>query len=356
MFSSSSSDSDEENYVVMPRRCKVFRVRCNYTFTSLYEYNERFRMSSEAMESLLEDIGHQLQHATGKSGALTAKQQLCIALHWFGSGCQFHAIGDMHGVSKASVFRCVHSVVETVNMIKFQQTVNWPRNPVTVAQDFYAVAGFPNVSGVVDGTLICIDAPTENEADFVDRHGNHSINCLFVCGPDYTFYYVCANWPGSVHDARVLRNSTLATRMDNGWRPFPQAIILGDSAYPLKNWLIPPHRQNPVDEAHAEFNRRHKSTRRIIENALGILKEKFPCLNYLRLNPVFAANVVKCCATLCNISRNPDDLHHIVNDREEEDPESENEEVEDVENEVVNGQLRVQEIMNYFVQRRGRRN
>ncbi|XP_063220565.1 putative nuclease HARBI1 [Bacillus rossius redtenbacheri] len=354
MFSSSSSDSDEENYDIIQRRRKIFRIRCNYTFSSIYEYNERFRMTSQAMESLLEDIGHQLQHPTGKSGALTAKQQLCIALHWFGSGCQFHAVGDMHGVSKSSVFRSVHSVVDAVNLIKFRQIVNWPMNMVRVAQDFYAVAGFPNVCGIVDGTLICIDAPMKNEADFVDRHGKHSINCMFVCGPDYTFYYVSANWPGSVHDARVLRNSMLATRMENGWRPFPQAIILGDSAYPLKNWLIPPYRGNAFDDVQAEFNRRHKSTRRIIENALGIMKEKFPCLNYLRLNPVFAANVIKCCATLCNISRNPDDLHRELHHEEEVDPKAEHGDEEGyIENDMVHAQL---EIMNFFEQRRARRN
>lgn len=134
---------------------------------------------------------------------------------------------------------------------------------------------------------------------------------MFVCGPDLSFYYVSANWPGSVHDARVLRNSTLCRRMENGWRPFEDGIILGDSAYPLKPWLIPPLYRDPTNEAEVNFNRRHKSTRRIIENALGVLKEKFPCLNYLRLNPVFAANVVKCCAVLHNLCRRNDDNLHI---------------------------------------------
>lgn len=32
---------------------------------------------------------------------------------------------------------------------------------------------------------------------------------MLVCGPDYSFYYASARWPGSVHDNRVLRNSSL---------------------------------------------------------------------------------------------------------------------------------------------------
>jgi hypothetical protein len=36
-------------------------------------------MPAEKMELLLEQIGYRLQHNSGRSGVLTAKQQLCIA-------------------------------------------------------------------------------------------------------------------------------------------------------------------------------------------------------------------------------------------------------------------------------------
>lgn len=88
----------------------------------------------------------------------------------------------------------------------------------------------PFIAGCVDGTLIPIDAPNNDEPTFVDRFGNHSINCLLVSGTKKEFLYVSANWPGSVHDARVLKNRVLFQRMENGWRPFPDAILLTDSA------------------------------------------------------------------------------------------------------------------------------
>jgi hypothetical protein len=40
---------------------------------------------------------------------------------------------------------------------------------------FY-ITEFPKVIGVIDGTQIRIKGPGENEADFVNRKGNHSIN------------------------------------------------------------------------------------------------------------------------------------------------------------------------------------
>lgn len=36
--------------------------------------------------------------------------------------------------------------------------------------------GFPNTLGCIDGTFIRILAPTENEPDFVNRKGFHSLN------------------------------------------------------------------------------------------------------------------------------------------------------------------------------------
>jgi hypothetical protein len=81
--------------------------------------------------------------------------------------------------------------------------------------------------------------------------------------------------------------------MEGGWTPLANGIILGDSAYPMKHWLIPPiirNLNNPAQNPKSIFS-------------FGILKEKFPCLNHLRVNPQFAANIVMACAALCNIFR-----------------------------------------------------
>ena len=232
MFPSSSDDEFDRNHQNNPRRRRrIFRERINTEFESIVQFNERFRMSHENLELLLNDIGHFLRRATNRSMALSEKMQLCAALHWLGTGTHYHAVGDMHGISKASVYRAVHKVVEAVVRIKFPQVVTWPENVVDVVERFHMIAGFPQVIGCVDGTLIKIDAPTQNELNYVDRHGNHSLNCMVVCGPDLSFYYVSARWPGSVND--VLRNSSLYRRMEEGWRPVPGAVILGDSIYPL---------------------------------------------------------------------------------------------------------------------------
>jgi hypothetical protein len=48
--------------------------------------------------------------------------------------------------------------------------------------------------------------------------------------------------------------------------------VLGDSAYPMKHWLIPSVIRNLNNLAQNRFLVSHKRTRRIIEQSFGVLK------------------------------------------------------------------------------------
>ena len=69
----------------------------------------------------------------------------------------------------------------------------------------------------MDSPVMMIDALSLHDEAYVDRHGNHTLNVMMICGPDYIFYSINANWPGSVHDSRVLRNSAIIQRFDNDY-------------------------------------------------------------------------------------------------------------------------------------------
>lgn len=85
----------------------------------------------------------------------------------------------------------MHEVVATVNGKILPLRVRWPRNVTEVMRKFYDLGQMPLVCGCVDGTLSEVDAPSDNEMNLVDRHGNHSINVILVCGPDFfCSYYV----------------------------------------------------------------------------------------------------------------------------------------------------------------------
>lgn len=103
------------------------------------------------------------------------------------------------------------------------------------------------------------------------------------------FWDVNVGWPGKVHDARVLANSSLYRRGQNGTL-FPgwtetfdgvdvPLVILGDAAYPLLPWLIKPFPEGRgVTPAQTQFNHRLSHARMTVERAFGRLKGRWRCL------------------------------------------------------------------------------
>ncbi|XP_063913298.1 putative nuclease HARBI1 [Zophobas morio] len=173
-----------------------------------------------------------------------------------------HEIAIMHGVRKSTVCRSIKKVVNIIIDTMFQEEVRWPENTQDIAMEFLRKGGFPCVCGCVDGTLINIDSPSNHEEVYVDRYGDHSLNVMMICGPNNYFYAVNANWPGSVHDSRVFRNTAIYRRFEQGWRLFPGAVILGDSAYATRPWLMTPLHSNPGAEDERRYNNAHKLTRK----------------------------------------------------------------------------------------------
>ena len=78
----------------------------------------------------------------------------------------------------------------------------------------------------------------------MNRKDFHSIN-VQICGNGDILQIidVVAKWPGSVHDSRFLKNSKLYEKFKEG--ELPNGIILGDSGYPLLEWLLVPFVEHP---------------------------------------------------------------------------------------------------------------
>ena len=98
---------------------------------------------------------------------------------------------------------------------------------------------------------IRIQKPSENEADYVNRHFYHSINVQALCLPDGQFGDVLARFPGSVHDSRIWKLSQVGIYVENNF--FVGEHILGDSGYMLQHCLLTPYRQ-PTIGAQNNYN------------------------------------------------------------------------------------------------------
>ena len=91
------------------------------------------------------------------------------------------------------------------------------------------------------------------------------------------FTNISARWPGSAHDSHVFRTSAIGRHLQNNYHGIQQGVLLGDSGYPCRPFLLTPYRQ-ANDAAQQRFNNSHCSTRSIIERAFGIWKKRFHIL------------------------------------------------------------------------------
>jgi hypothetical protein len=79
-----------------------------------------------------------------------------------------------------------------------------------VMKEFEQACGFPKVIGAIDGTHIKIRAPKEHSDSYINRKGFHSMDVQLVRDSRGLFTHCYAGHVGSVHDARVFWNSSVA--------------------------------------------------------------------------------------------------------------------------------------------------
>ena len=96
----------------------------------------------------------------------------------------------------------------------------------------------------------------------------------------------------------------------------PNSWLLGDSGYPLCDWLLTPY-HNPVGEGQIRYNESHKETRSGIERCIGLLKMRWRCLTKpIMFQPPKASRIIAACAALHNLAiRNQLELNEPI-DRE----------------------------------------
>ena len=156
----------------------------------------------------------------------------------------------VNGIATSTAIGVCKDFIQALCQLK-DQFIKFPTCPAQVRekiQDFREKSTFPNVVGAIDGTHIPIRAPKENHEDYFNRKHYYSFIVQGIVDASGTYLSVSTGFPGSRHDARVLRLSnfwSLAEEntilnmpcMDiNGTQIRP--LILGDSAYPLKSWLM----------------------------------------------------------------------------------------------------------------------
>ncbi|KAF5308421.1 hypothetical protein FQR65_LT18156 [Abscondita terminalis] len=239
----------------------------------------RFRLSKPTVLELVGQIEEHLEFPDDRNNALSPINQVLTCLRCYATGAHLSSVADFMGIAISSASRTVKKVSEVIASLR-PHYINMPvaEEVVSVAKKFYDIASFPRVLGCVDGTHIRIQSPGGHDAElFRNRKGYFSLNCQVIGDADLRIRDVVARWPGSSHDQTIFNHSRIRARFEN--IEFPNSLLLGDSGYALKNYLLTPL-PDPQTRAEQLYNEAHIRTRNSIERLFGVWKRRFPILAY----------------------------------------------------------------------------
>ena len=154
---------------------------------------------------------------------------------------------------------------------------------------------------------------TDDPVAYICRKKFHALVLQAVVDYNLKFMDIATGFPGSFHDTRVLRLSSIFDRAEasdilsspveniNGTNVRP--LILGDGAYPLKSWLIKryPH-IGALTRSQRNFNWELSKNRAKVEQAFGMLKTRWRYLQNQLVEPVDkVSKTISVCCILHNI-------------------------------------------------------
>ncbi|XP_055601326.1 putative nuclease HARBI1 [Uranotaenia lowii] len=286
------------------RESKVYHPRRtghDKNFKSLYRFSRR------NVNFLANTFLNEYNEKRG--GALDNIHKMKCLLRYLGDPGFQVGVGEDLGIHQSTVCKTIWSVAKKVAS-KASDWIKFPQNYEDFEQEkkiWHQKYKFPSAIGAIDCTHVAIKRPHIFHEEYVNRKGVTTFNVQATCNGAELFTSVDCRWVGSVHDARIWRNSGIRNLVAEN---LSGAILLGDEAYPLTPWLMTPFKKAETVRQKA-YNKLHSQERVIIERLFGQVKQRFPILqSKIRLSTDKIPTVIIACFVLHNVAKflNDDDF------------------------------------------------
>ncbi|XP_068082944.1 uncharacterized protein [Anabrus simplex] len=286
--------------------------------SKFYQY---FRMSHYDFMRLLGFIEADIQQMnTSFRECITPAEKLAVCLRFLATGDSFRTIAFSYRLGHSTVHAIVRQVCQAIinNLLSIYiptpRRSDWEQIPNT----FRNVWDFPNCIGCLDGKHVEIMAPSNSGSNYFNYKKTFSVVLLALVDADYNFIAVDIGSYGKNSDSGIFLSSPLGNAFHNGTFNIAEDsvlpgsdisaphVILGDSAFPLKTYLMRPYPENQVQDNTDRriFNYRHCRARRVVENAFGILTQRFRIyLRKINSKPDYVENIILTTCILHNYLR-----------------------------------------------------
>lgn len=198
-------------------------------------------------------------------------------------------ISFSYRLGKSTVGKIIHECCEAIIQKLFSQMMPppGPEDWKKIGKKFEDMWNFPNCLGALDGKHVVIQAPSNSGSLYFNYKHTFSIVLLALVDADYNFIAVDIGAYGRNSDGGIFMDSELGKALENGNMNIPTHqelpgtnveaphVIVGDAAFPLKPYLLRPYPGDNLTREKRIFNYRLSRARRVVENAFGILSQKF---------------------------------------------------------------------------------
>nr|XP_049706058.1 putative nuclease HARBI1 [Helicoverpa armigera] len=204
----------------LEKRQQSARIRSLPLLTRDDDYVSIYRLSKELIDQLESDLLPLIKPTKRRGKGLTTRVKILCTLSFLASGSYQKVIkeGIRTYLSQPSASRCINEVVEALNNpAVVKKYIRFPQNQQErqiLKERFYKRFGFPATIGCIDGTLVAMKRPAENEERFYCRKGYHARNVQLITDADLNILHVDPTYGGATHDSFIFNYSAIKDHLE----------------------------------------------------------------------------------------------------------------------------------------------
>ena len=254
------------------------------------DFRNYMRMDVDMFHEILLKVSGRIAKSYESRPPLSPGIKLAVTLRFLATGNSYMSLAYdfriAHNTISLFVPEVCDAIVQEYKLEQFQ-TPATPGEWQEVANKFASRWNFPHCCGALDGKHVALRKPPRGGSHYYNYKGFHSLVLMGLVDADYKFLWANVGTPGSNSDAAIFKLSTLRESLENDTLALPPPdplfgddrdtpyFIVGDDAFPLRQWLMKPYSIRNLDHDQRIFNYRLSRARRVVENAFGILACRF---------------------------------------------------------------------------------